>query len=145
VGARLPTATNAIKIVAAFLFAAAAISFVVGVSLLYPFPWSDSLWQLNPTAASSLRPIGKPLAAGLMLLGGALAAAVMGLLRHRPWAWYFAVIVVAMNGAGDIVSFSFTRDWLHSGSGIAVAGVFLFVLTRPSVRRDFRRQSARNA
>ena len=126
-----------VPIVAGFLFAATAIAAVVGVSLLFPNPLLDRLWELNKPGAAAFRAMGR--AAGLLLLALAVgtAAAGRGLLHGRRWAWWFSIALFTINGFGDLIGLFVTRDWLRSGSGVAVAAAFVAALARPGVRRYF--------
>jgi len=126
-----------VPVVAGFLFAATAIAVVVAVSLLFPNPLLDRLWELNKPGAAVFRTMGRT--ATFLLLGLAAAMVIAGraFLRGKRWSWWFAIVLFAMNGCGDIVSFVATRDWLRSGSGIIVAAAFVVALTRPRVRRYF--------
>ncbi|MGA2184345.1 MAG: hypothetical protein ABSH47_15085, partial [Bryobacteraceae bacterium] len=117
-----------VPIVAAFLFMATAIAAVVGVSLLFPNPLLDRLWELNKPGGAAFRAMGRISGMLLLALGVGTAAAGLGLLRRRRWAW------CTVNGCGDVVGFVATRDWLRSGSGVAVAAAFVYALTRPRTR-----------
>lgn len=63
--------------------------------------------------------------------------AAAGLLRRKKWAWWLALLLFAVNGSGDLVSFILTRDWLRSLSGVMIAAGFVYSLSRSSVRRYF--------
>lgn len=122
---------------AAFLFAATVIAAVVGASLLFPNPLLDRLWELNPRAAPAFHASEKTAGVLLLLLGAGTFAAARGLLQRKTWAWWFAVSLFAINGAGDAVSLVVTRDWPRSVSGMAIAAAFLYGLTRTRVKRYF--------
>ena len=126
-------------IVAGFLFAATLLAVVVGLSLLFPNRLLDRLWELNKPGAAAFRAMGKASGLLLLALGIGTAAAGLGLLRGRPWAWWFAIVLFTVNGCGDVVGLVATRDWLRSGSGVAVAAAFVYSLTRPRVRSYFGR------
>ena len=130
-----------VPIVAAFLFAAAAIATVVGVSLLFPNALLDRLWELNKPGAAAFRAMGRISGVLLLAIGAGTAAAGRGLLRGRRWAWWFAVALFIINGCGDVVGLIATGDWLRSGAGVAVAAVCLYALTRPRTRQYFRQRS----
>jgi hypothetical protein len=130
-----------IPVVAGFLFAATANAVVVSVSLLFPNPLLDRLWELNKPGAAAFRSMGKISGVLLLALGIATAAAGRGLLRRRKWAWWLAVALFTINGCGDVAGLLATGDWLRSGSGVAVAAAFACALTRPRTRRYFQ-QSA---
>ena len=129
---------RAVPIVAAFLFAATAIAAVVASSLLFPNALLDRLWDLNKPAAAGFRPMGRLAGVLLLLLAGATLAAALGLRQRKMWAWWFAVVLFAMNGAGDTVSLVVTRDWPRSASGIVISSAFLYALSSTRVKRYFK-------
>ncbi len=126
-----------IPVVAAFLFAATAIAAVVGASLLFRNPLLDRLWELNRPAAALFHALGWMAGVLLLLLGAAAGAAGVGLLHGRKWAWWFTVILFAVQACGDVVSFFATWDFWRSASGTAISCAFLYALSRRSVRRYF--------
>jgi hypothetical protein len=126
-----------VPIVAGFLFAATVIAVVVALSLLFPNRLLDRLWELNKPGAAAFRAMGRASGLLLLALGIGTAAAGAGLLRGRRWAWWFAILLFTVNGCGDVVGLVSTRDWLRSGSGVTVAAVFIYALTRPPVRSYF--------
>jgi len=125
---------TAVLVVVVFLFLAAAIALLVGASLLFPNPTMDWLWQLNRPAEKAFRALGPASGILLLLLGIALFRAATGLLHGKRWAWWFAVVLFALNGIGDVVSFMVTGDWLRSASGVMIALAFLWTLHRTEVR-----------
>jgi len=125
--------------VASFLFAATAIAAVVGTSLIFPNPLLDRLWELNRPAFALFHAFGRISGALLLALGIGTAAAARGLLNGKKWAWWFAVVLFSINGAGDVVSLVATGDLFRTVVGVAVAAAFLYLLTRPHVRRHFTR------
>ena len=130
-----------IPIVAAFLFAATAVSVTVGVSLMVRGAFSDWLWSLNRPAEASFRKLGSISSVLLLALGIATFAGALGLLQRRKWAWWLAVVLFAINGGGDIVSLAVTGDWLRSVSGTVICSVFLYSLCRDPVRLYFRSET----
>ena len=124
---------------AAFLFAATTIAAVVGVSLIWPNALLDRLWELNKAGAAAFRALGGRISGtALLLLGAGTLAAGAGLLQRKTWAWWFAVVLFAINGAGDVVSLVVTGDWLRSVSGMVICSAFLYALSRSCVRSYFR-------
>src|SRR5258708_7907556 len=132
---------RAVVLVAAFLFFATAIALVVSESLLFPNPLLDRIWELNKPAAAVFRSFGRIAGVPLVLLGVGTFAAALGLLRRRRWAWWFAVILFAINGIGDLVSLVATGDWVRSASGIVVSSAFLSTLCARRVRLHFERSN----
>jgi hypothetical protein len=126
-----------VPIVAAFLFAAAAIAAVVGGSLLFPNPLLDRLWELNRPGAAAVRSLGRISGILLLLLGAGTFAAAAGLLQRKRWAWWFAVVLFAIDASGDLVSLVVTGDWLRSAAGVVISSAFLYSLSRYPVRRYF--------
>ena len=125
-------------IVAGFLFAATVIALTVGVSVLYPNPLMDRLWRLNPDGAVAFHSLGRFSGLFLLALGVGTFLSAHGLLRGQRWAWWFAVVLFAVNALGDLASFLAIHDALRSVSGIVISSIFLFFLTRLPVRRYFR-------
>lgn len=125
---------GSILVVATFLAVAAFIAFVVSAALLFPGSPAQHLWKLNEPAHVQFQSMGRVSPALLLLLSAASASACAGLLQGRRWAWWLACGIFAANGFGDAVTLPFTHDLVRSGSGLLVAGAFLFVLLRPSAQ-----------
>lgn len=125
--------------VSAFLFIATVIATVVGVSLLFPNTLMDRLWELNKTGSAAFRALGWVSGVMLLLLGVGTFAAANGLLKGRKWAWWFAVVLFAIDGSGDLVSLILTRDWVRGVSGVLISSAFLYSLGRSRVRQYFDR------
>jgi hypothetical protein len=130
-----------VPVVAAFLLAATVIAAVVGVSLLFPNAFLDRIWQLNKPAEAVFRASRSISGSFLLLLGAGTCAAAIGLLRRRKWAWWFAVVLFAVDGSGDIVSLIVTGDWFRSASGAVISAMFLYFLCRDAVRNYFKEAS----
>jgi len=130
-----------VTIVSGCLFFATLIAAVVGISLLFPNPLLDRLWELNPEGAALFHSIGRVSGLFLLALGSGTCAAAFGLLRGRGWAWWFAVMLFAINAAGDVVSYFIVHDALRSAAGAMVSSIFLFLLLRRKVRNYFFRQA----
>jgi uncharacterized membrane protein (DUF2068 family) len=129
---------RAVPIVAAFLFAVTVIAAIVGISLLFPNRLMDRLWELNKPGAALFRAMGRISGVFLLALGVATAAAARGLLRRKQWAWWFAVVLFAIDGSGDVVGLFVTGDLLRSLVGVAISLVFLYFLGQRQVRWYFR-------
>jgi uncharacterized membrane protein YfcA len=138
-----PTATTSPKsatltVVAVFLVLAAVVAFVTGISLLFPSPIWNSLWDLNRPAYIAFEKFGRLSAVLLLVVCAGACTAGVGLLRRRRWAWRVALAIFAINGIGDLASLFLMRDLLKGVSGVLVASVFLYMLTRPGLRRTLR-------
>jgi hypothetical protein len=77
----------------------------------------------------------------LLLLGAGTCAAAFGLLQGKPWAWWLAVVLFTMDGAGDVLTVIATGDWWRLASGALISCVFLYILTRNCVRHYFKMNS----
>ena len=125
----------AITVVALFLFAAACLAVVVGCVLLFPGAASDWIWKLNEPGAGFFRAAGRSPGLALLALGLAIFFAALGLLRGRPWAWWFAVMLFCVQIAGDIAAYIMIRDGLRAATGIAVPTILLWLLLPAPSRR----------
>jgi len=123
---------------AALLFLTALVALVIGLALAFPDPIWAPMWNLNREAYVSFRHIGPASQIFLFCLAAVSGAAAVGLLLHRRWAWWIALLLFAANGAGDVVSLARTGDVLRFGSGVAIAGGFVLLLLLPPVRRSLR-------
>lgn len=126
-----------VAVVAGFLFAATVIAVAVGISVLFPNPMMDRLWRLNPSGAIAFHAVGRISGVFLLALGVGTFTAAHGLLRGQRWAWWFSILLFAVDALGDLVSFFATHDAVRSLFGIAISLVFLYFLTRPRVFRYF--------
>jgi len=123
---------------AAMLLLASLVSLVTGLALTFPDPMWNPMWDLNREAYVSFRRIGPASQFFLFCLAGISGAAAVGLLLHRRWAWWIALLLFAVNGAGDVVSLIHTGDLLRFGSGVLIAGGFVVLLSLPPVRSSLR-------
>ena len=126
-----------IPVVAAFLFVAAGIAVIVGVSLLFQNAVSERLWELNKPAEAVFRRHAKIFGLLLLLLSAGTLSSGVAMLRRRRWAWWFALVLFAVNGAGDLVNLAITGDWLRSVAGVLICSAFLRALVRAPVRHHF--------
>ena len=121
---------------AAMLLLAALIAILTALALAFPGPTWIPFWNLNREAYDSFHHLGWIAVASLLVLGCIAGAAAIGLLLHRRWAWWMAVLIFITNAAGDIISLIRTDEALHYGSGILIAAGFVFLLCLPQVRRS---------
>jgi hypothetical protein len=127
----------AVTIVAVFLFFATAIAAVVSISLLFPNPLLDRLWQLNKPGAELFHSIGRVSGLFLLALACGTLAAGLGLLRGRRWAWWFAVVLFAVDGTGDVISYFLVHDALRTATSVIISLIFLYLLCQRDVRELF--------
>ena len=127
-----------VPIVAAFLFAATAIAVVAGVSLVFPNPLMDRLWTLNKPGEATFRSLGRVSGIPLLVIGAGTCAAAAGLVQGKKWAWWFAVVLFAINACADVVGLIVAGSWVRSGSGLVICVAFLYALSRRRVRCFFK-------
>ncbi|HEX3969336.1 MAG TPA: hypothetical protein VHW70_15315 [Edaphobacter sp.] len=124
-----------VTVVAVFLFFASVVAWITGTSLLFPRPFWQKMWDLNRPAYIAFSSFGKVSGILLVALGAGTGAAGIGLLKGKEWCWWFAVVLFAINGIGDLVTLFLTHDLIRGGSGVLIAIIFLFCLTRLQVKR----------
>jgi hypothetical protein len=123
---------------AALLFLAALVAILTALALAFPSPIWTPMWNLNPDAYQSFHHLG-PLAILLLLaLACISAAAASGLLLHKKWAWWIALLIFVANGVGDLISLLRTHQIVRFGSGVLIAAGFVLLLSLPLVRRTLR-------
>jgi len=114
--------------------AAGVVAVVVAVSLIFPNALLNRMWALNPPAEQAFRTVQTMAGMLMFVLGIGTLATGVGLLQGRIWAWWFGVVLFSVNGFGNLVSFLIAHTFVRSVFGLAVACLFLFVMTRPAVR-----------
>jgi hypothetical protein len=123
-----------VTVVVVLMFIAAAIAAVVSFSLFVPGSPLERMWSLNPVAHEAFAARAGYAATILLLVGVLAAAAGVGLMRARLWAWLLAVAIFAVNALGDAVALLFTRDWQRGLAGVLIDSLLLFLLLRARVR-----------
>jgi len=96
-----PRATTAIGV---FLFFGAVMALLAGITLIWRGTILDHMWVLNAPAYRQLAPFGKAVGVPLLVLSAALAAAGTGWFGRRLWGWRLAVVIIAGQVLGDLVS-----------------------------------------
>ena len=127
----------AVTVIAVFLFLATLIAAIVGLSLLFPNPLLDRLWELNKQGAALFHSIGRISGFFLLALSCSTFAAARAMLQGRRWAWWFAVVLFAVDGTGDLVSYCIIHDVLRAIAGILVSSIFIALLLRRDVKSYF--------
>jgi hypothetical protein len=120
-----------------FAFACLACS-LAGVSLLTPGGALDWIWLIKPEEHGLLLALGPWMGAAFLALALAMAAASLGTFRRRRWGWWLAVLIFAVNGAGDAARIP-AGAALQGAIGDAATALILWWLTRPRDRQLFGR------
>jgi hypothetical protein len=131
-----PNSNSAIlSTLAVFAFFAAFVAILTAIALVFPGPFWTPMWNLNPEACQSFHHLG-PLAILLLLVLASISAVTgVGLLRRRRWAWWLALLGMAANGIGDLLSMVLTHQLVRFGSGVLIAAGFIVLLALQPVRR----------
>jgi ABC-type branched-subunit amino acid transport system permease subunit len=119
-----------------FLFFGAIMASLAGTTLIWRGTLLDHMWTLNAPAYRQLSPFGKTVGIPFLVLSAALAAAGLGWFARRLWGWKLAVVIIATQVLGDLVSI-FMGQFVRGAVGVTIAGALLFYLLRPEVRGAF--------
>jgi len=93
-------------------------------------------WVLNAPVYRQLAPLGKTVGVPFLVLSAALVAAGVAWFGHRLWGWRLAVVIIATQVLGDLITI-FWGHFVRGATGVAIASALLFYLLRPRVRGTF--------
>jgi hypothetical protein len=119
-----------------FFALATLITFVVGLSFLFPDAPLDIIWRLKPQDHGWLKSHGALVPAGFLLLSAIMAAASLGCLTRQRWGWVLAVLIFIANGIVDAARIAFDAP-LEGTVGATVSAIVIWWLIQPRVRRLF--------
>lgn len=120
-----------------FFVGGAAISFTTCVSLLFPGSFLEPMWKLNPRAHEAFLSMGRWAVVLMVAVSASCAFAATGLLKRAEWGRRLAVIVLAINLAGDIANTLLGTD-RRAIIGVPIAAALLAYLMSTQIRRYFR-------
>lgn len=128
-----------VLIVAIVGLIAAILALIIGISIIIPGTPLDVLWTLKNSFPVGFKStfIGIIFGYFLLILGLIMLYIIHGLIKGRKWAWWITIIVFTVNGIGDAVSVAFGDGGVDGISGVLIAAVLLFYLTRPGVKKYF--------
>ena len=109
---------------------------LAGTTLIWRGTFLDHMWVLNAPAYKQLAPFGRTVAVPFLMLSAALAAAGVGWFERRLWGWRLAVVIIATQVFGDLVSI-FMGHFVRGAAGVIIASALLLYLLRPEVRGAF--------
>ena len=99
-----------IKLLVIFFAVGAVASAVTMVLLLFPGTRLDSIWRLNPNAHQTFTGMGRWAMLLMLIVGAGCASAAIGLARGARWGRPLAVVILAINLAGDIIGAALRHD-----------------------------------
>lgn len=120
-----------------FFMAGAAISFITCISLLFSGSILEPMWKLNPRAHEAFRSMGHWAVVLMAAVSTSCAFAAAGLLKRAEWGRRLAIIMLAINLAGDIANTLMGTD-RRAIVGVPIAAALLAYLASARVRRYFR-------
>lgn len=126
----------AMKGIGVFLFFGSVMASLAGATLIWRGTLLDHIWTLNAPAYKQLSPLGKTVGIPFLVLSATLAAAGVGWFGRRLWGWRLAVVIIATQVLGDLVSI-LLGHFVRGATGVTIAGALLFYLFRPEVRDAF--------
>jgi len=127
---------RAMTAVGVFLFFGSVMASLAGATLIWRGTFLDHMWILNAPAYRQLAPFGERVGVPFLLLSAALAAAGVGWFGRHLWGWRLAVVIIATQVLGDLVSI-FMGHFIRGAAGVAIASALLLYLLRPVVRGAF--------
>src|SRR5713101_8800095 len=87
-----------------FLFFGAIMACLAGTTLIWQGSFLDHMWTLNAPAYQQLSPFGKTVGIPFLVLSAALAGSGVSWFRRRLWGWRLAVVIIATQVLGDLIS-----------------------------------------
>lgn len=111
-----------------FAFGATMCALTIAL-LLFPGSVLDSLWRLNPEAHAAFHSLGKLSILLMFGVGGACAAAAVGLWRGSRWGVRLAIVILSINLIGDFLNALLRHDY-RALIGLPIGGAMIFYLTR---------------
>lgn len=84
-----------------FFAAGALICFVTMLALGFPGGFLEPIWRLRPDVRAEFEKIGSASVALMAMVGAACGLAAVGLSKNSEWGRRLAIVVLAVNLAGD--------------------------------------------
>jgi hypothetical protein len=119
-----------------FFLLGALISFVGGLSLLFPSTFFEAMWQVNPHGREGLLQLGPR---GVMLFFAAsvsCAAAAVGLCRRTRWGHILAITLIGVNLLSNLINTVFGIE-PRAIVGVPIALLIILYLLTKRVRNYF--------
>ena len=130
------TRPGGITALSLFCLAGAVISFIAGVSLLFPGSVLEPMWRVNPRGHAALAGIGVWASVLLFVVCAACALAGVGLWRGARWGYWLAIAFLTVNMFSDLANALLgTEPETIVGVPIVIA-ILAFLMSR-RVRRYF--------
>jgi hypothetical protein len=119
-----------------FFLAGMLLSFLGGVSLVFPSPFFEAMWRANPHGHNGLVRIGVWAVALLFAASISCGAAAVGLWRKARWGQVMAVALISTNLVSDLVN-TISGAEPRAIVGVPIAAALLLYLLTKRVRDFF--------
>jgi hypothetical protein len=113
-----------------FFMAGAAISFVAGVSLLFPGSILEPIWRVNPRAHEALASLGGWAVVSLCAVCLMCALAAIGLWRGTRWGYQIAFGILIVNLIGDVANVVLAGEYKAAIGVPIVIAILAFLRSR---------------
>ena len=124
------------SLVGGFLVFATAMALLAGLTLLIPRSPLDVVWRIKRAEHVQLLAMGSWVGWAFLILAGAAGLASYGSFRRRRWGLRLALVLFAINAAGDAIRAA-GGAWLEGLVGLGITLALLSWLTQPQVRALF--------
>lgn len=119
-----------------FFLAATLISFLAGVSLLFPAAFFEAMWRVNSHGHDGLISMGVWGLAVLFAASISCGAATIGLWRKARWGYVMAFTLIAINLLSDLAN-TISGSEPRAIVGVPIASALLLYLLTKRVRDFF--------
>jgi hypothetical protein len=127
-----------IALLGCFCVFGASMSGLASVTLLWPGTPLDRVWVINPEGHVGLAALGSVAAYGMAALSVVMVTTAAGVFLRRRWAWWSAVVILVLNGCGDLGNAVLRHD-PKTLIGVPLAVAVFYWMTRPRIRAAFSR------
>ena len=119
-----------------FFLVGALISFIAGLSLLFPSTFFEAMWRVNPHGHEGLLRIDLWGVALLFAASASCAAATIGLWRRTRWGHILAITLIVVNLFSDLINTAL-RIEPRAIVGVPIALAILLYLRSRRVQNYF--------
>lgn len=119
-----------------FFLAGAVISFVAGVSLLFPGSILEPIWRVNPRAHEAFAGLGGWAIVPLCAVCLACASAAIGLWQGAYWGYRLAFGILVVNLLGDVANVLLAGEY-KAAIGVPIVIAILAFLRSSRTRAFF--------
>ena len=119
-----------------FFLVGALISFLAGLSLLFPFTLFEAMWRVNPHGHEGLLRMGLWGVVLLFAASASCAAAAVGLWRRSRCGHILAITLIAVNLLSDLINTVFGVE-PRAIVGVPIALLIILYLLTKRVRNYF--------